>query len=245
MPPSAEQSGSAEFPSTRWSVLARLDASQTKVAAEALETLCRAYHYPIYAFLRRSGHGPEDAEDWTQSFFAYLIERRLAAKAEPEKGHFRSFLLGSLKNFVSTERRKQAAQKRGGGKSAVSLDELTDEERYAQEPADQHTPESLFELSWSRQVLVRALGSLEREFQKRGQEKVFALLKPCLSREDDALSYAEIARALGKSEDAIKTAMLRLRQQFQQCLRATLLETVGSSEDVDRELLHLRQALNR
>lgn len=223
----------------------RLNASQTRVAADALETLCRAYRFPIYAFLRRSGYSPEDAEDWTQSFFAYLIERRLAAKADPERGHFRSFLLGSLKRFLSTEQRKLAARKRGGGHVVLPLDGFTEEERYAREPVEQHTPETLFELSWSREVLARSLAALEREYVRRGQAPTFALLKPCLARESDTQSYTAIAAAMGKSEDAVKSAMLRLRQRFQQCLRAQLLETVGDPAEVEQELLHLRQTLSR
>ena len=234
-----------EFPTTRWSVLQRLDASQTKVVAEALETLCRSYRFPIYAFLRRSGHSPEDAEDWTQSFFGYLIERRLATRAEPARGHFRSFLLGSLKNFVSTEKRKLAAIKRGGGREVLALDGLTEEERYSKEPVEQHTPETIFELSWSREVIARALAAIEREYHQRGHERTFALLKPCLAHESDALSYSTIATSIGKSEDAVKSAMLRLRQRFQQCLREQLLETVGDASAVDAELQHLRQVLSR
>ena len=234
-----------EFPPTRWSVLQRLDASQTKVAAEALETLCGAYRFPIYAFLRRSGHSPEDAEDWTQSFFAYLIERRLAVRAEPELGHFRSFLLGSLKNFLSSEKRKLAAIKRGGGRVVLALDGLSEEERYAKEPVDQHTPETLFELSWSREVIARSLAAIEQEYHRRGHERTFALLKPCLAHESDALSYSTIAASIGKSEDAVKSAMLRLRQRFQQSLREQLLETVGDAAQVEKELQHLRQVLTR
>ena len=243
--PPQDTEGRPEFPATRWSVLQRLDASQTKVAAEALDTLCRAYRFPIYAFLRRSGHSPEDAEDWTQSFFAYLIERRLAARAEPARGHFRSFLLGSLKNYVSSEKRKLAAIKRGGGREVLALDGLTEEERYSREPMDQHTPETIFEVSWSREVIARSLAALEREYQRRGQERTFALLKPCLAHENDALSYAAIAASIGKSEDAVKSAMLRMRQQFQHFLRAQLLETVGDPDEVDGELQHLRQVLTR
>ena len=233
------------FPTTRWSVLRQLDASQTQVASAALETLCRAYRYPIYAYLRRSGHTPEDAEDWTQGFFAYLIERRLASRAAPEKGHFRSFLLGTLKNFISTERRKQAAVKRGGGLGVVSLDALTIEERYAQEPAAQHTPETLFELSWAREVMTRSLAALEREYFRSGHERAFTLLKPCLHGDADAQSYATIALELGKSEDSIKTGVHRLRQRFQQCLRAQLIDTVAEPAQVEEELAHLRQILQR
>jgi len=236
---------SPEFPTTRWSVLRRLNASQTQVASAALEILCRAYRYPIYAYLRRSGHTPEDAEDWTQGFFAYLIEKRLANRAAPEKGHFRSFLLGSLKNFISTERRKQAAVKRGGGLAVVSLDALTVEERYAQEPAAEHTPETLFELSWAREVMDRSLAALEREHARNGRERAFALLKPCLYRDADAQSYASIALELGKSEDSIKTGVLRMRQRFQQCLRAQLIDTVAEPAQVEEELSHLRQVLQR
>jgi RNA polymerase sigma factor (sigma-70 family) len=245
MNPAPVPAATPEFPVTRWSVLRRLDASKTQVASEALETLCRAYRFPIYAFLRRSGHSPEDAEDWTQSFFAYLIERRLAERAEPERGHFRSFLLGSLKNFVSTEQRKLAAQKRGGGRALLSLDGFTEEERYAREPVEHHTPETLFELSWSRAVIARSLLALERQYLRRGDTATFALLKPCLAHEPEAQSYAAIASATGKSEDAVKSAMLRLRQQFQQCLRLQLLEIVDAPSDVDHELLHLRQTLGR
>lgn len=236
---------SGEFPATRWSVLRRLDASQTSVAAEAMETLCCAYRYPIYAFLRRSGHSPEDAEDWTQSFFAYMIERGLATKADPGRGHFRSFLLASLKNFVSTERRRAAAQKRGGGRSIIALDGLTEEERYIREPVAQHTPETLFELSWAQEVFRRSFHALEREYLRRGQEKTFALLKPCLSKEDDARSYADIATATGKSIEAIKSEILRLRRRFQQCLQEQLIETVDEPSEVANELHHLRRTLAR
>lgn len=234
-----------EFPPTRWSVLLRLDASQTEVAAEALDTLCRSYRFPIYAFLRRSGHSPEDAEDWTQAFFAYLIENRLGSKAEASRGHFRSFLLGSLKNFLSTEMRKRCALKRGGGRPVLALDSLSDEERYAKEPVADGNPETQYELSWARQVLERSLAAIERDYQRRGQERTFALLKPCLSGESDALSYRVIARSIGKSEDAVKSAMLRLRQRFQHFLREQILETAADDSDLEGELQHLRYVLMR
>lgn len=221
----------------------RAGAEHTKVAGEALEVLCRDYWYPLYAFLRRSGHSPHDAQDWAQSFFEYLLENRLVGRADKQKGRFRSFLLATLKNYVSTERRKLAAQKRGGGQRLVSLDEMANEERYAAEPVAQHTPETLFELSWARTVLARAAASLEREFTEAGKRDVFISLQPYLRSGRDNVSYAETARALGKTEDAIKSGVQRLRQRFQQLLRAQIAETVANASEVDEELNYLRKIL--
>ena len=235
--------GSPEFPPTRWSLVGRAGDEHTRVAADALETLCRAYWYPIYAFLRRSGHSPHDAQDWAQSFFEYLLENRVVGKAQREKGRFRSFLLATLKHFVSSETRRLSAQKRGGGRVLISLDEEISEERYACEPKDAHTPETLFELSWARTVLERTASSLEKEFETAGKREVFVRLQPYLQSGRDGPSYAETAAALGKSEDAIKSGVQRLRQRFQQLLRAQIAETVQTTDEVETELQHLRQVL--
>jgi RNA polymerase sigma factor (sigma-70 family) len=240
----ATRQGSPEFPPTRWSLVGQVGDAQTRVAAEALETLCRAYWYPIYAFLRRSGHSPHDAQDWAQSFFEYLLENRVVEKARQDKGRFRSFLLATLKHFVSSERRRLSAQKRGGGQALISLDETLAENRYACEPADSHTPETLFELSWARTVLVRTAASLEKEFAAAGKKEVFARLQPYLQSGHEGPSYAETARVLGKSEDAIKSSVQRLRQRFQQLLRAQIAETVHSPAELETELQHLRQILS-
>jgi len=239
-----ELSGSsAEFPPTRWSLVGKAGDQHTKVAADALETLCRAYWYPLYAFARRSGNSPHDAQDWVQSFFEYLLENRIVGKAEPGKGRFRSFLLATFKHFISTERRRQAAQKRGGGRMLISLDEQDPEERYICEPADNHTPETLFELSWARTLLARVAASLEREYAAAGKREAFKILQPHLQSGRQDSSMAETARALGKSEDAVKSAVQRLRQRFQQLLREQIAETVECKEDVEQEFLHLRQIL--
>jgi len=232
---------SPEFPPTRWSLVGRAGADQTGVASEALETLCRAYWYPLYAFLRRSGYSPPDAQDWAQSFFEYLLENRVVCKARQEKGRFRSFLLATLKHFISSEQRRQWAQKRGGGRLLISLDEAAGEERYAGEPADLHTPESLFELSWARTVLARAAASLEKEYAAARKRELFVRLQPYLQSGRAGPSYAETAAALGKTEDAIKSGVQRLRQRFQQLLRAQIAETVASAAEVEAELQHLRQ----
>jgi RNA polymerase sigma-70 factor (ECF subfamily) len=234
---------SPEFPPTRWSLVGQAGADQTQVAAAALEILCRAYWYPLYAFLRRSGQSPHDAQDWVQAFFEYLLEHRLVGKARPEKGRFRSFLLATMKHFISSEQRRLAAQKRGGGRVLISLDEASSEQRYACEPADAHTPETLYELSWARTVLARAAASLEQEHATAGKLAVFKRLQPYLQNGRSGPSYAETATALGKSEDAIKSGVLRLRQRFQQLLRAQIAETVSSANEVDDELQHLRQVL--
>lgn len=234
---------SPEFPPTRWSLVGQAGDQQTRVAVDALETLCRAYWYPLYAFARRSGNSPHDAQDWVQSFFEYLLENRLVAKAEPGKGRFRSFLLGTFKHFMSTERRRQAAQKRGGGRMLISLDEQTSEERYACEPADAHTPETLFELSWARTVLARVAASLEQEYAAAGKREAYGILQPHIQSGRQSSSMAETARALGKTEDAVKSAVQRLRQRFQQLLREQIAETVTTKDEVELELQHLRQVL--
>ena len=234
---------SPEFPPTRWSLVGQAGDQHTRVAADALETLCRAYWYPLYAFVRRSGSSPHDAQDWVQSFFEYLLANRVVGKAEPGKGRFRSFLLATFKYFISTERRKQAAQKRGGGHQLISLDEQNTEMRYACEPADAHTPETLFELSWARTVLARVSASLEQEYAAAGKREAFKILQPHLQSGRQSSSFAETAAALGKSEDAVKSAVMRLRQRFQQLLREQIAETVGSADEVEQELQHLRQVL--
>jgi len=245
-PPSQSEESrgaSPEFPPTRWSLVGRAGADQTRVASEALETLCRAYWYPLYAFLRRSGYSPEDSQDWAQSFFEYLLEHRLVGKARQEKGRFRSFLLATLKHFISSEQRRLSAQKRGGGRILISLDAKTSEDRYACEPADLHTPETLFELSWARTVLARAAASLKKEHAAAGKLEIFARLEPYLQSGREGPSYAETAAALGKTEDAIKSGVQRLRQRFQQLLRAQIAETVETTAEVEDELQHLRQVL--
>ncbi len=234
---------SPEFPPTRWSLVGQAGDQHTRVAADALDTLCRAYWYPLYAFVRRSGCSPHDAQDWVQSFFEYLLENRLVGRAEPGRGRFRSFLLATFKNFMSTERRKQAAQKRGGGQPMISLDEQNTEMRYASEPVDSHTPETLFELSWARTVLSRVAATLENEYAAAGRREVFKILQPHLQSGRQNSSFAETAATLGKSEDAVKSAVMRLRQRFQQLLREQIAETVADNGEVDQELQYLRQVL--
>lgn len=239
--PSSKPPNPNEFPLTRWSLLRRLGADESKVAGDALEALCQAYWYPLYAFLRRTGYNPDEAQDWTQGFFHYLLETELLTKADPTKGRFRSFLLGSLRNYLSSEHRRLGAAKRGGGKPLISLDEQA-EARYSLEPLESHTPESLFELSWAHTVLARTMACLEQEYS--GKHDWFLHLRPYLQSGPDSPSYRQTALALGKTEDAVKSGVQRLRQRFQQLLRAQIAGTVQSVADIEDELRHLRAVLS-
>ena len=232
------------FPPTRWSVVLAAKHRSTPAAAAALEAICRAYWYPLYAFVRRSGYSPDDAQDWVQAFFEYLLENRLVGKARQEKGRFRSFLLATFQRFISSEKRRQSAQKRGGGRALISLDEETGEQRYASEPVDAHTPETLFELSWARTVLARVAADLESEYAAAGKRELFRRLQPHLQSGRQGPSYADTGAALGKTEDAVKSGVQRLRQRFQQLLRSQIADTVDNAGEVETELQHLRQVLS-
>jgi RNA polymerase sigma-70 factor (ECF subfamily) len=213
-------------------------------AREALETLCRAYWYPLYAFVRRQGVTPEDAQDLTQAFFERLIEKNFLADVQREKGRFRSFLLAALKHFLANEWDKARAQKRGGGAVHVPIDTASAETRYGLEPAHLDTPERLFERRWAITLLDRVLERLRDEHVKAGKAELFEQLKPCLTAEKAALGYAELGALVGLSEGAVKVAVHRLRQRYRELLRAEIAETVDSPAEVEDELRHLFTALS-
>lgn len=237
--------GSPAFATTRWSVVLR--AGQTAAgdeSAQALETLCRSCWYPLYAYIRRLGHPPHDAQDLTQSFFAYLLEKRLLAKADPESGRFRSFLLGSLKNFMANEWRRQSAQKRSAGQN-ISIDAQDAEERYAVEPATVENPQTFYEQAWAIALLDQAVELLEAEYAEAGKQAIFDLLAPGLQGETLTSTYAELGAQLGMSEGAVKVAMHRLRQRYRELLRAVVANTVAEPLEVDGELRYLLRVLSR
>jgi RNA polymerase sigma-70 factor (ECF subfamily) len=206
--------------------------------------LCRAYWYPLYAFVRRQGVTPEDAQDLTQAFFERLIEKNFLADVQREKGRFRSFLLAALKHFLANEWDKSRAQKRGGGAVHVPIDTASDETRYGLEPAHLDTPEKLFERRWAITLLDRVLERLRDEHVKAGKAEWFEQLKPCLTAEKAALGYAELGARVGLSEGAVKVAVHRLRQRYRELLRSEIAETVDSPGEVDEELRHLFTALS-
>lgn len=233
----------AVFATTHWSVVLRAGEVPGDDSSRALDVLCRAYWYPLYAYIRRLGHAPHDAQDLTQSFFAYLLEKRLLSKADPESGRFRSFLLGSLNNFMANEWRKQNAQKRNVGQT-ISFDAADAEERYAIEPVDQRNPQTLFEQAWAIAVLDQAMSLLDSEYAAAGKQTLFNRLLPCLQGDRLEQTYAQLGAELRLSEGAIKVAVHRLRQRYRELLRAAVANTVSDPLEVDRELQHLMSVLS-
>jgi RNA polymerase sigma-70 factor (ECF subfamily) len=213
--------------------------SDTTRAHAALANLCQTYWYPLYAYVRRRGHSPEDAQDLTQAFFARLLERNWVGQADQQKGRFRSFLLSAMNHFLADEWDKARAQKRGGGILPVPLQFDTAETRYGHEPADNVTPEQNYERRWALTLLDKVLQRLRSEYEQEGKAELFAALHPCLVGDRTAQPYAELAVTLGVSEGAVKSAVHRLRQRYRQLLHDEIAQTVASPGEVNAELHHL------
>lgn len=227
---------SRRFATTQWNVvLAARDGSDSQ-ARQALEALCEAYWYPLYAYVRRRGHPADEARDLTQAFFADLLGRDFLGVIDQSKGRFRSFLLASLEHFLSHERDKERALKKGGGARTLSLDADIAETRYRHEPADPLTPELVFERRWGLTVMQRAMERLQTEFAD--QTERFEHLKPCLTGANPD-RFRDVAVALGMTETAVKAAVHRLRQRYGRLLREEIAETVASAAEVDEEVRHL------
>lgn len=232
----APESGPRVFATTHWSVVM---AARDEGSDSALETLCRTYWPPIYAFIRRQGHPMAEAEDLTQEFFARLLERDFLQHLRHREGRFRSFLLTFLKHFLNDERDRARAAKRGGGRVPVSFDGLDAEERRQIEPAESGTPEWEYECRWVRAVLEQAIRRLGDEYRAKGQEAVFEAVKDLQPGERGQRSYAELAEDLGLTETALKTAVHRLRKRHHEILREEVARTVGHPGEVDAEIRHL------
>jgi RNA polymerase sigma-70 factor (ECF subfamily) len=206
-------------------------------ASAALENLCRTYWFPLYAFVRRHGYNPHDAQDLTQGFFARFLEKDYIGLADPARGRFRSFLLVCLKNFLSEEKRHAGRLKRGGGQTVVSWDAEAAEERFRAEPADHLTPETIYERRWALALLEQALDRLGEE--ESGHAQHFAALKEYLWGEKSSASYAEIGARLDMTEGAVKVAVHRLRRRYRELLREEVAQTVASHDEIEQELRHL------
>ncbi|MCW5550759.1 MAG: sigma-70 family RNA polymerase sigma factor [Verrucomicrobiae bacterium] len=214
-------------------------------AGDALEKLCRTYWPPLYAYIRREGHDASAAQDLTQEFFTRLLARDYLRRLDREKGKFRSFLLAYLKNFLSEQRRKAGAQKRGGGQVLISLDAVAQEERYRFEPVDELTPDQVFERRWAQTVLQVVLDRLRDEYSVHGQSALFERLQDYQPREPGGPSYAQLGEALGLTEAAAKSAVQRMRQRHRELLREEIAQTVTRPEEIEEELRHFRALLGR
>ena len=231
------------FATTHWSViLAAGGAGDTLQAQQALSRLCQTYWYPLYAYVRRRGETPQDAEDLTQEFFARLLSRGSLAQVTREGGRFRSFLLKSLSHFLTDEWRRARRKKRGGGQ-VISLDAASAESRYGLEPADTANPETMFDRAWALALLTSVFHRLREEFAQAGKAAQFDQLKFCLTGAGGAVRYAELAARLGCPENTAKTLVRRLRHRYRDLLRAEVAQTVSRPEDVEEELRWLFRAL--
>jgi RNA polymerase sigma factor (sigma-70 family) len=239
-PENSEEPGSARwFSTTHWSVVLAAGEGDSEEAQRALGNLCQTYWYPLYAYVRSRGFGPEDAEDLTQGFFAQLLERNSVGRADRQRGKFRYFLLGALKNYLCDANDKATALKRGGGRKPISFDAQTAEERFKLEPIDTLTPEKVYERRWGLILLDQALRRLRGEYAAAGKEELYEALEGFLTDTRDAPSYAELAARLGTTEGAIKSALHRLRQRHRELVRDEIAQTVSTPVEVEEEIRHL------
>ena len=230
------------FPHTRWSVVLAAKRTPSPESAAALEIICQAYWYPLYAYVRRCGQSPHDAQDLTQEFFCRLLAKRWLDSADREKGRLRSFLIVALKKFMSNEWDRVSAQRRGGGQMHAQFDTTFAESRFA---ADSHSlaPEETFDRQWALTLISLTTSRLRREFTAAGKPGDYDALKTCLLADRGAIDYAGVAKQLGMNEGAARVAVHRLRKRFREIYREEISQTLAEGADLDAELRHLAAAL--
>jgi RNA polymerase sigma-70 factor (ECF subfamily) len=233
------------FPHTRWSVVLAARHDSSPQSAAALETICQAYWYPLYAYVRRCGQAPHDAQDLTQEFFSRLLEKRWLDTADRDKGKLRTFLIVALKKFMAKEWRRVSAQKRGGRQTFVPMDTAFAESRYAADSSTDLRAEDIFEQQWALTLLELTLQRLQKEFESAGKGNDFERMKNCLMAERGSIDYAAVAKQLGPSEGTARVAVHRLRKRFREIYREEISQTLSEGDDLNGELRHLAQALAR
>ena len=238
------EAGRRRLATTRWSVVLAAGGSDAPASRAALETLCEAYWYPVYAFVRRAGHSSEDARDLTQEFFARVLEKGYLRAARPERGRFRAFLLTSVRHFLSNERDWRSAIKRGGGKPVLPLEFDDGERRYQIEPVDESTPDRIYERRWATTVLEVARRRFDEAQARLGRDATFHRLRGSVFGDGDAAKYQDLAVELGMTEGALRVAVHRLRRQFGAILREVVAETVERDEAVEEELRYLLEIVS-
>jgi RNA polymerase sigma-70 factor (ECF subfamily) len=244
VPTKTDDVARGRFNTTHWSiVLACSGEDHTGEAREALAKLFQTYWYPLYVYVRRRGYGEQDAEDLVQAFCLHLREKHALAKADPQRGRFRSFLLTSLQNFLANESARAHAQKRGSGYEMVVLDGEEARHRYQRELAHSHTPEAIYEMRWAHALLEKTLAGLRIDFAARGKTRLFDGLASFLNVDEPGNSYQQAATRLGLPLSAIKTSVHRLRQDYRTKLREEIGRTVSAPDEIDDELCYLRKVL--
>jgi RNA polymerase sigma-70 factor (ECF subfamily) len=241
----SETSGQAAwFGTTRWTMVLSAKEEGLSQAGEALETLCRTYWYPLYAYIRRRGYAAPEAQDLTQEFLTRLLGSNGLATVDRRKGRFRSFLLASVNHFLANEWDRARAAKRGGAAEVLSLNDASVEARYALEPSTDLTPEKLYDRQWALALLDRALHRLQSEFAAAGKGRQFECLKEFLHCDESDRSYEEVGRELGLKAPAVASMVYRLRQRYRELVREEVAHTVPSLGDLDDELRWLFQVLS-
>ncbi len=240
----SEPGNSPVFTTTHWSMVLAAGSDQPVSAEAALATLCQAYWYPLYAHVRRRGHDAENARDLTQGFFAELLARDSIARADRERGRFRTFLLAALDHFLHHQHRDAHALKRGGGHEFISWDAREAEERYAVEPVDERSPDREFDRRWALATLEKVRHQLRNEFSLAGKKELFDALRPTLSGELATMPYAQIATQLNMTVVAVKVTVHRLRQRYGELLRQEVAHTLADPGTVEEEIRQLIRALS-
>jgi RNA polymerase sigma-70 factor (ECF subfamily) len=240
--PTPPPGSKAWFVTTHWSVVLSAQDPHCPRSREALESLCRTCWYPLYSYVRRSGHSPPDAEDLTQGFFARLLEKDYLKTAAREKGRFRTFLLVALKRYLANEWDRQHAQKRGGFASVVMIDQEMAESRFASEAVHNLSPDLIFDRQWAMTLLERTMTQLQQEYAASGRSRLFKNLRSCVAKDESALPYAEIAGRLKLTEAAVKMAVSRLRTRYREILQHEIAQTVSTPEEIEEEIRHLFSA---
>ena len=234
----------ARFATTNWSVVLAAGNAEHPRAREALSALCESYWYPVYALVRSLGAGAEDARDLTQGYFLGLLDGGSLRSVRPQAGRFRSFLFASVRHFLSNQRDRERAVKRGGGRAPLSLDFDEAEGRYRLDPSDPAPgPDRLFERRWALTVIDNAMAELREQSAGADRDR-FERLRGYLIEDGDGAPYARVAAELGMSESAVKVGVHRLRQRFGRALREVVGRTVSDPVDIDDEIRALLAALD-
>lgn len=235
----SQQVGNRRFATTQWSIVLAAGHRSSPDADQALASLCATYWYPLYAYVRRRVSDVGEAQDSTQAFFVELLDKNYVRPATPERGRFRAYLLTSFKHFLSHQWEKAKAQKRGGGRTPISLDFDVGDSRFRLEPCTHMTADEFYERQWAVALLHQVMDRLRHELASTGKANQFDLLKDFIIGEHPDITYADVAAKLGTTAAAAKMAASRMRRRYRQLLRDEIAQTVASPSEVDQEIRDL------